>query len=279
MRIVGVLLLFGIFWVVTAQAEDKVILKNGSVLVGTLLTTDENTAVIKILDQTLTVPQSDIKKIRRRRQEQIDADPESNTFSGSAAMSEVTPASGISGGLPGKTERKRNMFIGRSREIQQNLKIEIGDVLFFGQSSLEYEHLLSQDTSLAMSVKCGYVTDGWWESSESEHSNLGGEVLLRFYPVERFYAPRGFWVGSAVGYMKETYPTRGEITWHFWNVAVKAGWQLVLGKPTWGFTISPYLGVGYTKGYGDKVMGYRRTVLTPYEGLYPQLGLMVGLAF
>jgi hypothetical protein len=180
--------------------------------------------------------------------------------------------------LPLNSQKKRCRFVGRTRDIQNDLTIDISNLLFWGSGSLEYERMISQADSLAVCIKAGHQDDGWWDSPIKAHDIFGIEGLFRMYLLDKHYAPRGLWIAPAIGFTKEYYSGSG-VVWNFGSLSAKAGWKFIFGGDQGGVMLSPFIGLGYTEGFGDQLPDHYNKGARPYSGFYPSIGIAIGPAF
>jgi len=175
---------------------------------------------------------------------------------------------------------KKSKFRGNSYQIKNNITLEPFG-LIFGTGTLEYEHMMDRNTSLALGLKfTGPSSEATLDESGFgwKHNAIGLQGAFRFFPLKKFYAPRGLWLGPTVEYIYDYYNDFGTSVKDI-NVLAEVGWKFILSERI-GFVFSPYIGIGYSWGIGEPIMVYEGTKqLAPHPGIMGLLGCAIGIGF
>lgn len=174
---------------------------------------------------------------------------------------------------------ERALIRGRSRQVQNCFTLEpIGIIV--NMATLEYERMMGFNTSFAVGFKftgpSSRVTFdesgfGW------NHTALGIQGALRFYPLKSFYAPRGLWFGPTVEYVND-YFNEFDASVRYINALAEVGFTFVFNDRL-GFVVSPFIGVGYSWSKGDPIYTETGRLLAPHAGFTGVFGCRIGLGF
>jgi hypothetical protein len=172
----------------------------------------------------------------------------------------------------------RSLISGYTRHIQNCLTLEpVG--LVFGLATLEYERMLGRDFSIAAGYKFNQPsrTYDFADDVGPTLTYWGWQGSLRYYPLKKFYAPRGLWFGPTFEHVNKYYDDYHAL-FQYTNVLAEAGFKFILVE-RWGMVVSPFLGLGYSWCKGDAIKRQDCDPILPSSGIAFVLGCAVGLGF
>jgi hypothetical protein len=172
---------------------------------------------------------------------------------------------------------ERSKLRGASNKIKNDITNEpLG--LLAGTATLRYERMISRNTSLVAGLKFAWLANYNMSTGDQIRTIIGAEGAFRFFPLEKFCAPRGLWFGPTVEFINSYYNEAGKSLMNV-NMLAEVGWKFISGDRV-GFVVSPYIGVGYSWGMGGPIMNrYNGDLLAPYSGLTAVIGCELGMGF
>lgn len=147
--------------------------------------------------------------------------------------------------------------------------------LAFGFTELSYERVLSEGSSLELSVAFTSIEAQFTGADKSRVTGFGAEGKYKFYFSSSKVAPRGWYGAPTVSFSSasgKSGVSEGEIS--AFAVGGLAGYQWVFGGSDTGFALDLNFGAQYinAKTSGD-ISGIT------LDGVVPRLGLSLGYAF